>query len=531
MFAINHAATALIVKRRFPSISVFPILISVQAMELVWVALNYLGVERTVTEPSVRTVADIHLAYMPYSHSVISACAAAVFVWLFIEKGFHRALLGRAIGIGIVSHLILDLVTHAHDIVLAPGIQQIQLGLGLYNSAPMAAFLLELGYGILCWFIYKGSKVLLALIVAGNMANVSFFFTSIPGPEQYLAGRPTLIVTMILIQIVGTLILVGLFARRSRSYPIDQMVTLQIDGTNQQVRLCAERAGLTPLLIVQGGPGLSLLNEASKFQDHLQLEGDFLVAYWDQRGCGKASMKDTQNISLETQVNDLCFVTRWLAEKSQQKIIILGISLGATIALQAAWRERDKIKSIVAVSIDTDIPTSDRAVFSFLKEASRGQEKIGRLFRKLQPPPHVDVEQFQLRARMLTEMGGIEHTKRFSEIFRSLLFSLLRTYGLFGTISTLRNMNAVARKLLPEIANLDLFANWIQPSVSVHYVFGGIDPLITPSMVEKLSLLIADTDSVLTIPNAGHMVHFDESAITRSIIVRANSIQDGFAIP
>ena len=40
MFAVDHAATALIIKRRFPSVSMTPLLVSVQAMELAWVALN-----------------------------------------------------------------------------------------------------------------------------------------------------------------------------------------------------------------------------------------------------------------------------------------------------------------------------------------------------------------------------------------------------------------------------------------------------------------------------------------------------------
>jgi len=66
MFAVDHAATALLIKRRFPSVPLTPLLVSVQAMELAWVGLNYLGVERTTTEATVRSVSDIHLAYMPF---------------------------------------------------------------------------------------------------------------------------------------------------------------------------------------------------------------------------------------------------------------------------------------------------------------------------------------------------------------------------------------------------------------------------------------------------------------------------------
>ncbi|MBZ5660172.1 MAG: hypothetical protein LAO08_07160 [Acidobacteriia bacterium] len=219
MFAIDHAATALLIKRRYHAVPMAPILISVQAMELAWVALNYLGVERTTTNSIVRSVADIHLAYMPYSHSVGSAIVAALAVWLIIEKGFRRPVLGRAIGLGILSHLILDLLTHGHDIVLWPGLASPRLGLGLYEAAPFAAFIVEFVYGVLCWGIYRGSRGLLALIVICNLANLSFFSAAIPGPESYLAGRPLLLVTVILVQIVVTLVFVGTLARRATFRP------------------------------------------------------------------------------------------------------------------------------------------------------------------------------------------------------------------------------------------------------------------------------------------------------------------------
>ena len=216
MFAVDHAATALLIKRRFPSVSLTPMLLSVQAMELAWVGFNYLGIERTTTAETVRSVADIHLAYMPYSHSVGTAVGAALLTWLIIEKGFGRALLGRAVGLGIVSHLILDLATHGHDIVLWPGLAAPRLGLGLYAAVPIVAFFVELIYGTVCWYVYRGGPGLLAFITIGNLANLSILSPGIPGPEQYLAGRPLLLVTFIFVQIVVSLVLVGILARRHR---------------------------------------------------------------------------------------------------------------------------------------------------------------------------------------------------------------------------------------------------------------------------------------------------------------------------
>src|SRR4051812_7924325 len=103
MFAMDHAATALLLKRRYASVSILPMLIAVQAMELAWVALNYLGVERTTTGRVVRSVADIHLSYMPYSHSLGTVLVAALLSWAVIEIGFRQKLLGRVVALGILS--------------------------------------------------------------------------------------------------------------------------------------------------------------------------------------------------------------------------------------------------------------------------------------------------------------------------------------------------------------------------------------------------------------------------------------------
>jgi hypothetical protein len=215
MFAVDHAATALIIKRRYPTVNIAPILVAVQAMELAWVAFNFLGIERTTTDATVRSVADIHLSYMPYSHSVGTALGVALLAWLTIELGFGRKALGRAVGVGIASHLVLDLLTHGHDIVLWPGLDSPKLGLGLYAAAPFVAFLVETVYGIACWRIYRGGAGLLAIVVLGNLANLSLLSAAIPGPEIFLAGRPLVLVGLIFVQIAVTLVLVGMFANRT----------------------------------------------------------------------------------------------------------------------------------------------------------------------------------------------------------------------------------------------------------------------------------------------------------------------------
>ena len=102
----------------------------------------------------------------------------------------------------------------------------------------------------------------------------------------------------------------------TRPLAIDRTVTLTINGSTQRVRMCADRAGLPPLLVVQAGPGLPVLHEVPKFQRHLNLERHFLVNYWEQRGCGVASRADAARVTLRRQVDDLRAVLRWLHKET-----------------------------------------------------------------------------------------------------------------------------------------------------------------------------------------------------------------------
>ena len=211
MFAINHAATGLIIKRIFPDVPMIAILVSVQLIEGLWVVLNFLGIEKTTTENRVESVSDVHLRYMPFSHSVVSTFVLALGAWLLLALGFKTLDVGIAVALGICSHLVLDLISHARDIVIMPFWAKRKFGLGLYEKPPVA-FTFETIYGIFCWWVYRGSTVLFWIIVIFNLANASFFIKRIPGPERLMANRPSWITGIVAVQIIVTAVLVGVLS-------------------------------------------------------------------------------------------------------------------------------------------------------------------------------------------------------------------------------------------------------------------------------------------------------------------------------
>lgn len=303
---------------------------------------------------------------------------------------------------------------------------------------------------------------------------------------------------------------------------MDRTIPLPINGSTQRIRLCTERAGLPPLLVVQAGPGLPLLHEVVKFQRLLNLEQDFLVAYWEQRGCGDAPLQDARSVSLRQQVDDLGAVLRWLHRETGDRVVLLGISLGGSMALQAAERDRACSKAVVAISPDANTAMSDAAALDFLRQQAARAGTTLETFGKLGPPPYVDPAVLRRRTRLLADFGSIERGRRFNTLMRELLVGLLVTYGIAGAIRALRNMNVVQRALLPEVASLDLLAHAPRVLVPVHYIFGEDDALTPAAAVKLLPTRVgAPTTTVSVLPNAGHMVHFDRPDAVRSIVLAA----------
>ncbi len=148
------------------------------------------------------------------------------------------------------------------------------------------------------------------------------------------------------------------------------------------------------------------------------------------------------------------------------------------------------MRAVIAISTDARTSWSDGAADTFLREQARradGQRIRGRVT-ALGQPPYLDPAAFQRRARLLADLGTIEHGRTFNALLQELLVSLIRTYGVAGGVRALRNMNVVLLKLLPEIATLDLFARPPRVTVPVQYVFGERDVLgAGPSTISSSS--------------------------------------------
>jgi hypothetical protein len=215
MFAINHVSAALIFKKKYPTVSIIWFLLCVQLVEYFWIIFNYIGLEITTTENTVRYIGDIHLAHMPFSHSLLTTLILSAITYLIIRFLMKNTKLALIISLAIASHFILDLLVHAKDLPLWYFTIYPKFGTNLYPDLPYVAYFVELLFGTFCWWYYKGSKLLLTIIIIFNLLNFTTFSPHIVGLEKYFANQPMLLTSVILIQILTTTFFIWYYSKKS----------------------------------------------------------------------------------------------------------------------------------------------------------------------------------------------------------------------------------------------------------------------------------------------------------------------------
>lgn len=130
---VGHLAVAFAAKKAKPEVHVGWFIVAVSFVDLIWPILLLLGLERVEVEPGNTAFTPLAFVHYPWTHSLLMGFAwAAVLAGLARWRGVARN--GAAlIGALVLSHWVLDFVTHRPDLPLWPHGGPL-LGLGLWNS-------------------------------------------------------------------------------------------------------------------------------------------------------------------------------------------------------------------------------------------------------------------------------------------------------------------------------------------------------------------------------------------------------------
>src|SRR5947209_18229988 len=145
---------------------------------------------------------------------------------------------------------------------------------------------------------------------------------------------------------------------------IDTLEQVQLGDIPQWIRIRGADASHPVLLLMQQGPGLSMISDRQLFQRLLRLEDDFTVVYWDQRGTGLSSPSlrsgpDRFETGVPRMVDDTIALLEGLRDRFQRTTLVAGFSFGATFAAYAAARRPDLVAAVVAAGMDVDMPSAE----------------------------------------------------------------------------------------------------------------------------------------------------------------------------
>jgi membrane-bound metal-dependent hydrolase YbcI (DUF457 family) len=167
---IGHFAVGLAAKRAAPRASLGALMAAPILLDLLWPIFLLLGWERVRIQPGVTAFNDLALEHYPWSHSLLmSVVWAAAFAGVYwLRTGYRAGAL--AIAAGVVSHWVLDWITHRPDLPLYPGSSPLY-GLGLWN-APAATIAVEsLMFGGAVWLYARTTR---SLDLVGRFAFWAF---------------------------------------------------------------------------------------------------------------------------------------------------------------------------------------------------------------------------------------------------------------------------------------------------------------------------------------------------------------------
>lgn len=131
---------------------------------------------------------------------------------------------------------------------------------------------------------------------------------------------------------------------------ISELRKVNIGDTELEIMIRGNDRDNPVLIFVHGGPCCSEIPYVRKYQD--ELEKDFTIVHYDQRGSGKSYVfgEDYSEITVATHVSDLVELTKYIESYlEKEQVILVGHSFGTYIATMAVAQQPELYQAYVGI--------------------------------------------------------------------------------------------------------------------------------------------------------------------------------------
>lgn len=164
------------------------------------------------------------------------------------------------------------------------------------------------------------------------------------------------IAVILLFIVIGTIRLINANKNHiSQPNGIQENIYIEIGGIEQYLQIRGEDKDSPVILWLHGGPGFPLTYLSSYYQK--DLETDYTIVCWEQRGCGRTYYQNRDNgeLTIERLVTDMDELVDYLCKRFQKdKIIIMGQSWGTVLGMEYLNRNPQKVAAYIGIGQVTD---------------------------------------------------------------------------------------------------------------------------------------------------------------------------------
>ncbi|MCA1756246.1 MAG: alpha/beta hydrolase [Bacteroidales bacterium] len=161
------------------------------------------------------------------------------------------------------------------------------------------------------------------------------------------------------------------------SNSISAIEKIELGGTDQYLIIRGVDSTNPVLLFLHGGPGSPEIGFVKRHNP--DLEHDFVVVHWEQRGAGKSYNKDIpiESMNVEQFVSDTKELSEYLIKRfKKEKIYIMGHSWGSYLGIRAVEKYPELYHCYFGIGQVADQYRSERISYDWVKgEAKKNGDK------------------------------------------------------------------------------------------------------------------------------------------------------------
>lgn len=298
---------------------------------------------------------------------------------------------------------------------------------------------------------------------------------------------------------------------------IAKMEKVNIGGVEQWIIMRGVNVENPVLLFIHGGPGMPSAPMVLKYNG--DLESDFVVVTWDQRGAGKSYSKEIppESMTVEQFISDAHELVQYLKEKFEaDKIFIVGHSWGSIIGMNLIYRYPEDFYAYVSIGQVVNGSLNERLSYEFaLRTAEKNNNrKALKELRKIGPPINGlyknIYDDLLIQRKWLLKLGGASYGKRsYFDTYIDYLFS--KEYTIFESLNVKKGLEFSATLMWEDVVKIDLFTEIDEIEVPVYFMIGRHD-WNTPFEIteEYFDILIAPKKEFIWFENSAHSPCYEE---------------------